>query len=343
MVVPHQNQVSGGRVFNTELGRALRRRGWEVEECQVAADWPWPTTDQRRSVHQALTGPPGQPVLIDGLVGSACPLEIEAAVGAGAAVVVLVHLPLPAETGLPHDHRQELGRLERRALEVATVVVTTSHWGAADLRRRYGLASVRVVVPGTAPAPVAAGSDPPVVVMAAAFTPVKNHAIILAALDLIGDLPWQAVLVGAHRDAATVRAVGDHLRTSPQSDRISLPGELRGAALERVWHTSDLLVVPSWTETYGLVVTEALARGIPAVVSRGTGAVEALTGSISPTDPAGALVDPSDPQEWAHTLRTWLTDPVRRDHWRCNALRRRAELRTWADTAADLDALLREL
>lgn len=355
MVVPHQDQISGGRVYNTELSRALRHRGWAVEERPVAAVWPWPTPEERQAVQAALTAPPAQPVLIDGLAGAACPREIEAAVAAGIPVVVLVHLPLPAETGRTEQEQAQLAQLERRALTTATAVATTSHWAAADLGHRYGLTDVRVLVPGTSPAPVAVGSNPPQLIMAAALTPVKNHATVLAALDLVGDLPWQAVLVGAHRDPETVRAVRDHLRTTAESARISLPGELQGAALDRVWNDSDLLLVPSWTETYGLVVTEALARGVPAVVSRGTGAVEALTGVPStpppavgpntacPDDLAGALADPAGPQEWAHTLRTWLTSPALRNRWQCNALRRRSELRTWADTAADLDGLLRGL
>lgn len=346
MVVPHQEQISGGRVYNTKLSRALRRRGWQVEEHTVAADWPWPTPEQRRPVRGALTVAPGQWVLIDGLVGSVCPLEIEAAVEAGVKVIVLVHLPLPAETGLAHRQQAQLARLESAALQTATVVATTSHWTALDLRHRYHLAGVPAIVPGVDPAPVAAGSEPPLLLMVAALTPGKNHATVLAALDQIGDLRWQAMLAGAHRDKETAGAVRHHLRTSPQSGRIHLPGELRGAALERVWHSGDLLLVPSWTETYGLVVTEALARGIPAVVSRGTGAAEALAGSASPghlvAGLSGALADPADPQEWARILRSWLTSPVRRDCWRREALRRRAELRSWTDTATDFEAVLQD-
>ena len=55
-----------------------------------------------------------------------------------------------------------------------------------------------------------------------------------------------------------------------------MPGALVGSALDQKWEAADLLVLPSRTETYGLVVVEALARGIPAVVTAGTGAIEAL-------------------------------------------------------------------
>ena len=59
-------------------------------------------------------------------------------------------------------------------------------------------------------------------------------------------------------------------------ERIAVPGLLVGKALDREWDATDLLVLPSRIESYGLVIGEALARGIPAVVTAGTGAVEAL-------------------------------------------------------------------
>lgn len=337
-VVPEQTGISGGRVVNTQLAGALRDRGDEVTELRLAGSWPWPAPEARAAVAAELTSP-ADAVVVDGLVGSACPDEIAAAVAAGRRVILLIHLPLPAEIGLTAAEQARLAESEARAVGAASAVVTTSRWAADDLLRRYGRAVSGVVVPGATPAPVAAGSEPPLLVMVATFTPVKNHATLLPALDLVSDLPWQAQLVGAQRDEEVMRGVRRALRAPGLVGRVRLPGELRGAELERVWHAADLLLLPSLTETYGLVVTEALAHGIPAVVPRGTGAVEALAGvpAAGPvTDLAGAVADPGDPAEWAEILRGWLTDRVRRDRWRARALERRAGLRSWADSAADL-------
>lgn len=350
LVVPHQEQISGGRVYNTELSRALRSRGWEIEELSIAGAWPWPAADARRRVRDALLAGP-QPVVVDGLVGAACPQEIAYAVAGGATVIVLVHLPLPTETGLTPPEQAELADGERRALHAASLVVATSHWAAADLEARYGLSAVRAVVPGNRPASLAAGSRPPMLIMVGAFTPMKNHATVLTALDRVGDLPWQAVLIGAPRNAQIMAEVRRHLRTSPQASRIEVTGEVSGEALEQAWHSSDLLLLPSWMETYGMVVTEALARGVPAVVARSHGAVEALSGvprgdgvaDSTADELAGALADPGDPEEWAHLLRGWLTNPDQRERWQHEARRRRTELRSWADTAHDFEHILEEL
>ena len=79
-----------------------------------------------------------------------------------------------------------------------------------------------------------------------------------------------------------------------------VPGILVGQALDQKWDTADLLVLTSRIETYGLVVVEALARGIPAVVSAGTGAVEALQEGGPQTVPR----HPARPSRLA-TRRAW--------------------------------------
>ena len=46
--------------------------------------------------------------------------------------------------------------------------------------------------------------------------------------------------------------------------------------------------------------------------------------------------EPTDPAAWEDVLRRWLTTPELREAWRRAAQVRRGQLRTWADTAADL-------
>ncbi|PLC11179.1 hypothetical protein AUQ48_01600 [Kocuria flava] len=129
----------------------------------------------------------------------------------------------------------------------------------------------------------------------------------------------------------------------PDPARVRVPGPLTGAALEEQWAATDLLVLPSRAETYGMVVAEALAHGVPALVPAGTGAVEALDGTphgVGPAERAGAALDPADPTAWTTALRAWLADPALRERWRTAALARRRRLRRWSDTAHDVLAAL---
>lgn len=327
--MPAQTRASGGRTYDEEIAGALVDLGHDVAVRRLAGNWPHPSAAERAHLLDVLAAE--RTTLLDGLVGACCPVQIEAAARAGHHVGLLIHLPLPAETGLSAGRARELAALERRAVAAAGVVVATSAWGAADLRRRYGRADVVTVPPGARPGPCAEGSDPPRLLLLGALTPVKNHRVVLAALDRLPDLAWQLTVAGPAVDPECTRAVRSWLAGSPVGRRGVYRGEVTGQDLEALWSTTDLLVLPSLTETFGLVVTEALGHGVPALVPAGTGAVEAL-GTPAP----GRPVDPTSPGAWHDALRAWLSEPDLRAHWRALARRRRSRLRTWPQAAAEL-------
>jgi glycosyltransferase involved in cell wall biosynthesis len=90
-----------------------------------------------------------------------------------------------------------------------------------------------------------------------------------------------------------------------------------------------------------MVVTEALARGLPVVAADVGGVAEALghgPGGIRP----GQLVRADDPHTLAAALRTWLGDAEVRRTWRHTARERRASLSAWSTTTAVLAGVLAE-
>jgi glycosyltransferase involved in cell wall biosynthesis len=119
---------------------------------------------------------------------------------------------------------------------------------------------------------------------------------------------------------------------------VRLAGPLTGAALDSAYANADLFVLPSRAETYGMVVTEALARGLPVVASAVGGVPEAL-GSTDGGLP-GRLLPPGDPDALAAALRDWLTDPALRERWRTAARTRRESLTGWDETARQLAEIL---
>ena len=66
-------------------------------------------------------------------------------------------------------------------------------------------------------------------------------------------------------------------------------------------------MLASRAETYGMVVTEALARGLPVVAADVGGVTEALGRGADGTRP-GLLVPPGDPAALGAALRAWLGD-----------------------------------
>jgi glycosyltransferase involved in cell wall biosynthesis len=88
-----------------------------------------------------------------------------------------------------------------------------------------------------------------------------------------------------------------------------------------------------------MVVTEALARGIPVLAADAGGVSEALGQGADAMRP-GLLVAPGDPAALAAALRRWLGDPELRGRLRRAARERRASLRSWHATTADVAGVL---
>jgi glycosyltransferase involved in cell wall biosynthesis len=118
-----------------------------------------------------------------------------------------------------------------------------------------------------------------------------------------------------------------------------LAGNRWGPELDACYVAADVLVLPSRAETYGLVVTEALARGLPVVAANVGGVPEALGADDRGRRP-GLLVPPDDAVALAEALRSWLLDPGLRSRLRRVAAARRPTLRRWTATAEDLSRVL---
>jgi glycosyltransferase involved in cell wall biosynthesis len=88
-----------------------------------------------------------------------------------------------------------------------------------------------------------------------------------------------------------------------------------------------------------MVVTEALARGIPVLAPAVGGVPEALGHAPDGSLP-GLLVPPGDPVEFAAALRQWLKGEQLRNELRRSAHDRRATLSGWAVTARLLAGVL---
>lgn len=326
---------SGGNRYDDELATGLRTLGHDVREYPVTGTWPVPSDAERAAFAPLLTAE--QHWLVDNIVASAAPAELTAAVRSGARVVVLVHYFPSDDVALSQTDRRRLAASEHAALAAASAVVVTSEWAADEVRRRYGRADVRVAVPGTEPAALAPGSadhgGPPSLLWLGRLTTAKDPRTFVEALRRLRDLPWRAELVGpASAEPLLAAELRLRIAQSGLNGRLELGGPREDTALEQTWARTDLLVHTSRSETFGMVITEALARGIPALVATGTGAASAHG--------AGAMFPPGDDTALAAALRRWLTDPQLRARWRRDAERCRAGLPTWQDTARAVSAAI---
>ena len=323
---------SGGNVYDRELATALRALGVDVVESLVAGRWPRASAVSDSALVRALAEvPDGDLVLVDGLVGLGCPHALEDE-QRRLPIWLLVHLPLGLEDGATPQTRAD----ERRALLAAHGIVTTSAWTRRWLLATYALDPERVHVahPGVRPAPLATGTPHGGhLLTVGAVVPAKGQDVLMAALAELADLLWVARIAGpvdrAPSFVSRLRGDADEVRLAM---RVRLDGPLTPTELAAAYAAADLLVLPTRLETYGMVVTEALAHGIPVVASDVGGVAEAL-GTAPDGRLPGVLVPPGDQAALAAALRRWLTEPAWREDLRGAARARRDELTGWSETA----------
>jgi len=252
--------------------------------------------------------------------------------------------------------RRLVGRLaERRealALRLATLVIANSAATRRVLIERVGVRPERafVVYYGMDAAQFALGSaegarqtrvelgfpDRPVVAFVGALGDRRKgfDTLFQAWRELCRGSSWDVDLVavgaGAELDAWRERAAQFGL-----GDRVRLLGFRKD--VHRILAASDALVAPTRYEAFGLGVAEALATGLPALVSAGAGVAELYPDELGDL----LLEEPESSAELASKLRRWRAAlPEARS--RMLGVSERVRGRSWDRMAADIEALIGE-
>ncbi|MFF4752040.1 glycosyltransferase family 4 protein [Streptomyces sp. NPDC002514] len=337
---------SGGNAYDRRLCRDLPGFGRQVVRHAVAGRWPRPGPAARAELTRRLGElPDGSVVLLDGLVACGVP-ETVVPEATRLRLAVLVHLPLGDETGLAPSVAAGLDAGERAVLRAVPAVIATSEWAVRRLVAHHGLAPerVHVAVPGADLAPLATGTDGVShLLCVAAVTPRKGQHRLVEALAAARDLPWTCVCVGGlGQDPAYVARLRTLIERYGLADRLRLAGPRTGAGLDARYAAADLLVLTSYAETYGMAVTEALARGVP-VLATDVGGLPEAVGRAPDGEVPGILVPSADPAAFAAALRHWFGEPAVRRRLKAAARGRRAALDGWATTAHRVAGVLQRL
>lgn len=133
--------------------------------------------------------------------------------------------------------------------------------------------------------------------------PMKGFDVLVPALRLLADTGQLANLVVAGNDEGGFRAHIERLVVAHRlQDRVRFLGEVDGARKDEALRRAALLVAPSYRENFGNAVAEAMAAGLPVVVSDRVGIAPDIAA-------AGAgVVVPMDPAALASALARLLAD-----------------------------------
>lgn len=156
---------------------------------------------------------------------------------------------------------------------------------------------------------LAFGSDPagPLLLFVGRLQPLKGPDLAIRTLaEVRRSLPARLLVVGGTSGTGSGRSGPEEL--AALAARLGVGGEVRilparpQRELARLYRAADAVVVPSRTETFGLVALEAQACGTPVVAARVDGLSAVVRG--------GTLVTGHDPADHAAAALTYLTDPV---------------------------------
>jgi glycosyltransferase involved in cell wall biosynthesis len=244
----------------------------------------------------------------------------------------LVHHPLALETGVAPDDALTLRTSERAALACTRSVIVTSAATARTLAREFGVPEERITVaePGTDRVAVVRRKQTGAVALLAvgAVVPRKGYDVLIEALAGLIDLPWRLTIVGdCGRHLPTVTQLRADIERHRLSPRVAIEDAVSDQRLAAVYAASDLFVLASHYEGFGMAYAEAIAHGLPVVGTTG--------GAIPDTVPAGAgvLVPPGDAPALAATLRHLIADAAARDRLAAGARAAADKLPTWRGSA----------
>lgn len=339
------NQRTGGYLYDARMVEALKKAGHEVQVVGLAGQFPIPDAVAKESLTAILSAYPTDAlIIIDGLALGGLG-EVVTAVrqnqeqhpaDSRARWVGLVHHPLADETGLDAETTQWLWQQEKLALSACDQVIVTSSFTASRLMERgYVDTPPTIVTPGVDRAPLAkhtklrapaTESATARLLTVASLTPRKGHAVLLQALSEINDLDWVSEWVGdPYRDADHAKSLMKQIEALDLTDRVVCSGEQDAQGLHQRYESAHVCVLPSFYEGYGMVITEAIARGLPVITTDG--------GALPTTVPEGAgiIVPAGDAQALATALRSWCEDSALRASLIRGAVEAREALTDWTE------------
>lgn len=150
-----------------------------------------------------------------------------------------------------------------------------------------------------------------IVLFCGRFIPAKNVGFVIELAFRLRDIKELGfVLVG---DGPLKNSVLDRIRQLGLTNVVLL-GFIPPEELPPIFASSEILVLPSVREQWGAVVNEALASGVPVMVSRVAGASELIDEGIT-----GYVIDPYDIESAERILRTYLLSDTLREEMKLRA------------------------
>ena len=244
--------------------------------------------------------------------------------------------------------------LPRRAAEeeyiagCSDVICATGQIETEQLQQLYGVTPqrLRIVPPGVASAFFSPGDrgqarralglgEEPILLFVGRVQPLKGLDLAVEVLGELGEPKAKLLVVGGpsgRSGAAHMALVRRRCEAARNCDRVVFLGPQPHNLLSTIYRAADVVLVPSRSESFGLVALEAAACGTPVVAAK-VGGLKALVDHGQ----TGFLIEERDPKLWAAQIREILAHGDRAASLSAKAARRAAGY-SWEATARRLSA-----
>ena len=320
------NDQSGGYLYDRRMVGHLRNRGHEVFVYT-------PPFDTARVIKDDVEG------LIEDELCNADLLEFNMDLKrvSSIPVIALVHHLKHLE---PDSHQEEERDKERKFLTTCDAIIANSNSTSREVRKLgIGLPTI-VAYPGcelVAPGPDFRRELPeaPInLLFVGILIPRKGVHILLDALKELQQYPWELRIVGD--DKLNIRYVESLKEKALElGNRVQFLGRVSSKELSQIYLDSDLLILPSYIEGYGIVVAEAVLHQLPTIASRVGGIPEIIRNARE-----GILVPPRDKSALKRALQGFLEHPEHLGPFIEACALRRHSLPTWEEAGRLIEDFL---
>jgi len=210
------------------------------------------------------------------------PAGVEAKKTSGRKLVVHIHATEFDRSG--DNVNRQVYDIERYGMDMADMIVAVSHRTRNIILERYGQPPDKVVVIHNAVmkekklerARIRKGFNEKIVLFLGRVTMQKGPDYFVEAADLVLKSMQNVRFVMAGTGDMLPRMI-ERVAELRIQEHFHFTGFLRGAELESMFAMSDLYVMPSVSEPFGITPFEAMIYGVPVIISRQSGIAEVLT------------------------------------------------------------------
>lgn len=328
---------TGGYGYDRRLIAELPSFGINARHLELPESFPSPSEKDCDTVAKLAAGLSKEAtLLIDGLAYGAFPKDLVERIDQR--IIAVVHHPLALESGLSEARAKFLAESEKASLSFADHVLTTSAATKRILEQDFAVPGAKITIaePGTDPAHRATGTGTPMQLLCVGtILPRKGYDILIDALEPLKDQDWRLTIAGADdRDPETAAALRLQIANAGLEDQVTLAGVVVPATLDRFYDSTDIFLMPSLFEGYGMALGEAMARGLPIVCTTGGAAAE--------TVPEGAAIKvaPGDAEALNRVIDSLLSDRKMRTKLADASWEAGRKLPTWSETARRVAAVI---